>query len=96
MNFGSDAIGGLIGVKLEKTIPITIGPNHYSPERADSITKPSIRASEFGHHGRKNAVIDPLNGPGTYDENRIFGSDTRDIKIGEKRDKKSVVTLGPG
>jgi hypothetical protein len=37
-----------------------------------------------------------LNGPGTYDEHRIFGSDTKGITIGEKREQQILLTIGPG
>jgi len=53
--------------------------------------------TKFGNNAeRKSAVIDADNGPGTQEEYRNFGYDTKDHAIREKREENIPVTAGPG
>ena len=54
------------------------------------------RATEFFHNGRKEIVHDPANGPGTHEEHRNFGYDSKDMTIGLKKEQKIPRTVGPG
>lgn len=53
------------------------------------------RGTEFYHHGRKEIVIDPANGPGTHEDHRNFGSDSKKMTIGLKNENKIPKTPGP-
>ena len=65
----------------------TIGPGHYSPERADPLTKPdyTIKISELS---RKNPHIDSDNGPGTYEELRTLDKGIKGGYIGSRQEEK--------
>ena len=45
---------------------------------------------------RKEAIVDPNNGPGTHEDLRNFGYDTKDHAIRTKKEEKIAVTVGPG
>ena len=80
-NFSSNSKNMTIALKRENKILKTPGPCDYSPEKALLLTQSASRKTEFFHNGRKSKEIDPQNGPGTHEEHRNFGSDTKDMKI---------------
>jgi hypothetical protein len=94
-NFGSDSKQMTIPVKREHKIPKTVGPGEYSPDEADNHVFEVHRSTDFSKHGRKKVVHDPSNGPGTHEEHRNFGSDSKQMTIAEKRFHKVVKTPGP-
>jgi hypothetical protein len=95
-NFGYDTKDMTIAGKREHKIPRTVGPGEYSPEKADDYVFEHHRVTDFHHHGRKEVVHDPANGPGTHDEHRNFGYDTKNMTILVKRENKMHQTVGPG
>ena len=54
------------------------GPGEYQHEKADTLVFEHHRATEWYHNGRKEVILDPANGPGTNEEHRNFGFDSRD------------------
>jgi len=95
-NFGFDSKYMTIGLKRDFKIPVTPGPGEYKHDKADPIVYEHHRQTEFFHNGRKEVKIDAENGPGTHDEHRNFGYDSKDMTIGLKKDHKIPVTPGPG
>ena len=77
-----------IGEKSPERKPDSVlGPGHYSPERADSLTKNKIPNINLGSSPSRPASFaaggDPNNGPGSlsYD----YGYDSKGFTIGVKR-----------
>ena len=79
-----------------------VGPGHYSPERAELVTKPIApsakinpnslsRPESFANKGQIGSL-----GPGEYASNGKFGNDAKTFKFGEKRPEKSNDNVGPG
>ena len=95
-NFGYDSKDMTIGLKKDHKIPVTPGPGEYKFERANNTIYEHHRENEFYHNGRKDVKLDPNNGPGTHEEHRNFGYDSKDMTIGQKRDHKIEVKPGPG
>jgi hypothetical protein len=74
---------------------VGIGPGHYSPERADTVTKPSVSTVKIGLNpspSRPDSFAHPsqieVHGPGSYDTGYKFGDDAKAFRIGEKRPEK--------
>ena len=54
------------------------GPGEYQHEKADILVFEHHRENEFYHNGRREVILDPANGPGTHEEHRNFGYDSKD------------------
>jgi len=52
--------------------------------------------NDFSHHGRKEVDHDRENGPGTHDEHRNFGYDSKYITIGSRLGQSMERFPGPG
>jgi len=101
-DFLSGAKGFTIGEKRPEKPNDNVGPGHYSPERAESITKPLApsakinanspsRPESFANKGQIGSL-----GPGEYASNAKFGDDAKSFKFGEKRPEKPNDNVGPG
>ena len=103
---GKDFLSGAKGFKIGEKRPEkpndNVGPGHYSPERAESITKPLApsakinanspsRPESFANKGQIGSL-----GPGEYASNAKFGDDAKSFKFGEKRPEKPNDNVGPG
>ena len=78
-----------------------MGPGAYSPERADLVTKTkTTTAVNMGSSPPRGSFIrqgDSNVGPGQYDDrNYDFGNKAKGFTIGEKRETRTVETMGPG
>lgn len=63
-------------MRRDEKIPIGPGPGEYRHEQADGTVKQRNPAWDFkSTGGRKDAVIDPEGGPGTYAVHHKFGDD---------------------
>lgn len=98
--FNSNVKSFRIGEKRPEKVKKSMGPGEYSPERADAMTKsktPNItmggspsRPKSFARGGDINVA------PGQYDDGQRFNSNVKGFKIAEKREAKTVETMGPG
>jgi hypothetical protein len=76
-----------IGEKRETPIKNDVpAPGSYNPE--DSLTRPVSHQRTFSMSKRTEKTAEPEGGPGTYDHQTNFGSDSKQITIGEKRLEK--------
>ena len=76
-----------------------MGPGAYDLDRADNITRVRATNINMGSSPSRGAYIQKGNentAPGQYDDGRTFGYDTKTFTIGEKRETKTVETIGPG
>jgi hypothetical protein len=101
LKFGDDVKGFTIGEKRPEKAGEGIGPGHYSPERAESLTKsktPAVVFSKEPSRPQSFANRSQIEGvsPGQYDGGKDFLSDVKGFKIGEKRPQKPDNSLGPG
>ena len=78
-----------------------MGPGSYEPDRADNLTKTKVTTTvrmdnsspSRGTFGRQGDDV----GPGQYDDrNYEFGSKSKGFTIGEKRETRTMETMGPG
>jgi hypothetical protein len=75
--FGDDSESHQFGVRREILIPAGPGPADYFPERSIKLTNPTAPIVNFRDSPeRPNPVVNPNNGPGTYDDGRRFGDDS--------------------
>ena len=87
----------MFGSKREHKIPDGPGPGHYKHERADDLVNNRNPAYDFGNNqGRVQPVVDPSNGPGTYDNGRKFGDNAESHVFGSKREHRIPDGPGPG
>ena len=76
-----------IGEKRETPFKNDVpAPGSYNPE--DSLTKPASHQRAFSLSKRTEKIPEPEGGPGTYDYQNNFGSDSKQMTIGEKRPEK--------
>ena len=101
-DFLTDAKSFTIGQKRHEKLNDNVGPGHYSPERAESQTKPRIVSINLGSNSPNRpssfalaAQIETA-GPGQYNSPKKFGDDVRGFTIGEKRPEKLSDNVGPG
>ena len=76
-----------------------MGPGLYDIEAGDAMTRVRTTNITMGGSPARGAYIEKGNdntAPGQYDDGRTFGHDTKTFTIGEKRETKTVKTLGPG
>ena len=91
------------GAKREKPIQASAGPGTYDLDRAEKVTKCRTKSALIGKTSRPNNFRKDNEGsglgPGTYrgaETNKQFGSDTKKMTIGAKREKRIEPTAGPG
>ena len=92
--------GFRIAEKREAKTIETMGPGAYDPDLADRHTKPKMpnitmggspsRPASFAKGGDVNVA------PGQYDDGIRFNSNVKGFKIAEKREHKTIETMGPG
>jgi hypothetical protein len=93
--FGDDAESHIIGLRRNILIPEGPGPADYFPDRSIKITNPTAPVINFKDSPeRPNPVVNPNNGPGTYDDGRKFGDDSEWHIMGVRRE--TPIPLGPG
>lgn len=85
-----------MGARTDQQIKESLGPGQYSPEKADSHTKPKIKGLNFGKSGRDDSLIASDRGPGTYDDPRTIGKNLNRGHMGARLDQKIKESLGPG
>ena len=79
-----------------------MGPGTYDPDRADGMTRTKVTStvnmgSSSPARGTFNRQGEPNVGPGQYDDrNYEFGSSSKGFIIGEKREQRTVESMGPG
>jgi len=91
--FGDDAKPFMIGERRPQKLNDNVGPGHYSPERADSITKTQAPRINMGMNkspsrpdGFAIQSMTDTAGPGKYDVGYKFGDDAKPFTIGERRE----------
>lgn len=95
--FGAELGKVTIGSKCEFKLPQTPGPCDYSPERGDSLTKSTSKATIFkASPSRPLLKCDSQIGPGSYDRSNNFGDSLGRKTIGVKRMEKISSGVGPG
>ena len=100
MRFNSGVKGFKIGENRPERIVQSMGPGEYDPDRADGQIKPKMpninmgstpsRPASFAKGGDVNVA------PGQYDDGVRFNSGVKGFKIAEKREPRTVETMGPG
>ena len=87
--FSSNTKSFTIGEKRQEKIVETMGPGHYSPERADTVTKTQTKTFNMASSPARPASFakkgDVDVAPGQYDDGKTFGSETKSFTIGVKR-----------
>ena len=77
-----------------------MGPGAYDPELADKHTKQKIPNINLGSSPSRPGTFaksgDLDVAPGQYDDGITFNSNVKGFKIGEKRETRTVETMGPG
>ena len=79
-----------------------MGPGAYDPDKADHLTKTKVSTTvNMGASPDRGSYMnrkgDAEIGPGQYDDrNYEFGSKSKGFIIGEKREQRTVETMGPG
>ena len=100
--FGSKTKSFTIGEKRETHTVETMGPGSYDPDRAESLTKTKVTTTvRMDNSSPSRGTVarqgDANVGPGQYDDrNYEFGSKAKGFTIGEKRETRTVETMGPG
>ena len=86
-----------IGEKRPERQPESMGPGAYSPERADTVTKPKMPNISMGASPSRPEVKRDVDvAPGQYDDGKRFNSNVKSFRIGEKRPERVVESMGPG
>ena len=100
MRFNSNVKGFKIGEKRDPRMVETMGPGAYDPDTADLYTKPKMpNVTMGGSPSRpksfaKGGDVDVA--PGQYDDGIRFNSNVKGFKIAEKRESRTIETMGPG
>ena len=77
-----------------------MGPGAYDPDTADLYTKPKMPNVTMGGSPSRPASFakggDVDVAPGQYDDGIRFNSNVKGFKIAEKRESRTIETMGPG
>ena len=77
-----------------------MGPGAYDPDKADGMTKPKMPNINMGSTPARPASFaksgDVDVAPGQYDDGITFNSGVKGFKIAEKREQRTIETMGPG
>ena len=99
--FGRDNVKSFtIAGKRETRTVESMGPGAYDPDRADGHTKPKMPNITMGKSPSrpqsfaKGGDVDVA--PGQYDDGIRFNSNVKGFKIAEKRETRTVESMGPG
>ena len=98
-DFLSDVKGFKIGELRPQKLNDNVGPGHYNPERAESVTKPvnpSYKISNSPSRPESFAIAGQVGTAGSSVTYPKFGNDTKTFTIGEKRLEKISNGIGPG
>ena len=98
VRFNSGSKSFRIGEKRAEIVKESMGPGAYEPERAEKITKTKVSNVTMGNSPSRATIVRKSIdiGPGQYNEQKMFGSETKTFKIGEKRASKIQESMGPG
>ena len=92
--------GFKISEKREHRTIETMGPGAYDPDKADGMTKPKMPNINMGSTPARPASFaksgDVDVAPGQYDDGITFNSGVKGFKIAEKREQRTIETMGPG
>ena len=77
-------------------LAITAGPGEYNHERADSLTKPSLRKVEIMPYTKTMLQITDVPGPGYYNYADEFGANLNKSTFGIRREQNTDSLIGPG
>ena len=100
IRFNSNVKGFKIAEKRETRTVESMGPGAYDPDRADGHTKPKMPNITMGgspsrpQSFAKGGDVDVA--PGQYDDGIRFNSNVKGFKIAEKRETRTVESMGPG
>ena len=100
VRFNTGVKGFKIAEKREPRIIETMGPGAYDPEGADGHTKPKMPNVNMGSSPSRPASFakktDVNVAPGQYDDGVRFNTGVKGFKIAEKREPRTIETMGPG